>query len=635
MRKADLLALPVAVPDPLPADGKAVNFVTCFRMQEVQGEKVLVMDAFDATCKTLMRRSFFWAGDFTTHSYDPAQKAWKWRTAMIPAILNVLWWTDRNGVPIPDAQSAEAVRAFLPDADFDDDHLYNAILRYQEQINADKLYARHQRALEPTRQKMAAVPALPEGVEEWIDADLLFKSRYLLYRYTGKKKQAAHCSRCGAFVETEGLRHQQFTTCPACGTQAQALAEGRVSKYGFTDNISFCVIQRYSDKEIIARHFNVAREYKHDTMLHRLTWKDRWQESVRSIWSRNGKKITSDDYQMGHYKGNIRNGWDWMPYTDAPYPPHRIYQHGLADELRGTWAQYSGLDAFARGRYLVKIDGYFDYWVNHPKMEYIAKGGLYRLAAEISEQQRTYYYEKPKVNAETLKRHARELRTMNGGYHALLAFEHLDKCHLRYDAGEVIRFMDGNADYRILSTLMQYANLKHINDYLGKYKCRDMRELADYWGMQKRLGANMTEKRVLFPDNLRKAHDEAVRAYNKLKDEMMLKGFAIAAREAAKRFAFAAGGLMIVTPESSGDLEAEGKALSHCVRTYAERMAKGETTIVFVRKAEDPGTPFYTMEIKDGQVVQLRGKHNCGPTPDVTKFEKEFCSACHVRPRAA
>ena len=76
----------------------------------------------------------------------------------------------------------------------------------------------------------------------------------------------------------------------------------------------------------------------------------------------------------------------------------------------------------------------------------------------------------------------------------------------------------------------------------------------------------------------------------------------IAAREAAKRFTFAAGGLMIVVPESSGDLEAEGKALSHCVRTYAE---------------------------------QLRGKHNCAPTPAVAKFEKEFCKECHLLPRSA
>lgn len=634
MRKADLLGLPIAEPRPPQANGKPVNYVTCFRLHELNGEKVLVMDAFDATCKTLMRRSFFWEGDFTTRSYDPDQKAWKWRTAMLPAVLDVFWFTDGNGSPIPDAESAEAVRAFLPDADFDDDHLYNAVVRYQEKINADKLYARHQRALEPTKRKMAAVPALPEGVDKWIDDDLLFRSRYLLYRYTGKKKQAAYCSRCGAHVEAEGLRHLQFTTCPACGTQAQALAEGRVSKYGFTDHISFCVIQRYSDTEIVARHFNVGRNYEHDTALHRLTCKDEWDESVRSFWSRKGKKIQSEDYQMGVYKGNTRNGWDWMPYKDAPYPPHRIYPNGLTDELHGTFAQYSGLDAFARGRYLVKIDGYFDYWAAHPEMEYLAKGGLYRLAAEISEMQRSYY-DKPKINTSALKRHVRDLRSLNGGYYALLAFEHLDKCHLRYDAAEVIRYMDDHTDYRNLGILMQYASLKRINDYLRKYKCRDVQELMDYWSMQKNMGANMTENRVLFPDNLRKAHNEAVKEYNKRRDEWMLKGFAIAAREVAKRFSFAAGGLMIVVPESSGDLEAEGKALSHCVRTYAERMANGETTIVFVRKADDPGTPFYTMEIKAGKVMQLRGKHNCAPTPAVAKFEKEFCKECHLLPRSA
>ena len=59
MRKADLLGLPIAEPHPLPANGKPVNYVACFRLHELNGEKVLTMDAFDATCKTLMRRSFF------------------------------------------------------------------------------------------------------------------------------------------------------------------------------------------------------------------------------------------------------------------------------------------------------------------------------------------------------------------------------------------------------------------------------------------------------------------------------------------------------------------------------------------------------------------------------------------------
>lgn len=634
MRKADLLALPVAVPEPLPAAGKAVNYVACFRLHEVKGENVLVMDAFDATCKTLMHRSFYWAKDFTTHSFDPAKNAWKWRTAMIPAVLDVLWWTDRTGHPIPDAKSAAAVHAFLPSAEFDDDRVFAAITRYQERVRAEQLHARHQRELENTRQTMAAVPELPDGVEAWIDSDLMLRSRYLLYQYTGKKKQAAHCSHCGAYVEVEGLRHLQFATCPACGTRAQALAAGRISKYGFTDHIGFCVIQRYGGTEIVARHFYMAREYKHDTLLHRLTYKDNWNEGVRSIWRKKGKKVVSEDYEMGVYKHNTDNGVSWIPYVNAPYPPCRIYEDGLSDELRGTWAQYSGLDAFARGRYLVKVDGYLSYWAERPEMELIAKGGLYRLAAELAEKRRSYYGA-IKVNAATVRRHARDIRAHNAGYYATLAFEDLDKMHIDYDPAEVVRFTDHSEDYGQLGLMMEYASLKRINDYLEKYKCRDVRELRDYWGMQKTLGANMTEKKILFPANLHKAHDEALTAYNKRKDEMMLKGFADAAKWASARFAFADGGLMIVVPASSGDLEKEGKALSHCVRTYAERMARGETAIVFIRKVEDPGTPFYTMEIMGDRVVQLRGKHNCAPTPDVAKFEKKFCAACHLAPHAA
>ena len=635
MRKADLLGLPIAEPHPLPAEGTPVNYVACFRLNELKGEKVLVMDAFDATCKTLMHRSFYWAKDFTTHSYDTDHKAWKWRTAAIDYILDVHWWNDRRAKPLPDAESAKAVREFLPSADFEDDHLFYAVLKYQEKIRADKLHAKHQRALEPTRQAMARVPELPEGVEAWIDDDLLFKSRYLLYQYTGKKTQKAHCSRCGAYVESQGLRHARFTTCPACGTEAQALAEGRISKYGFTDRISFCVIQRYDGTEIVTRHFNVSRHYEHDTVLHRLTYKDHWGESIRSIWHRNGNKVESKDYEMGVYKRNPNNGMSWMPYQDAPYPPHRIFPIGLSDELHGTWAQYCGLDAFAKGRYLVKIDGYLTYWAKNPSMEYIVKGGLYRLAAEVSELARSYYSDLRTIDVKTLRRHSADMIRYNGGYHALTAFESLDKSNARYDPREVVRFMDISSDHNRIASLTKFSSLKKINDYLEKYKSRDVRELQDYWNMQKTLGANMTEKKVLFPENLSKAHEKTVAEYNKRKDEMMVKGFRIAAEQIAKQFSFSAGGIMIVVPQTADDLTNEGKTLSHCVRSYAERVAKGETVILFVRKAEEPEKPYYTMEVSGGRVIQLRGKNNCAPKDDVRKFEKAFCEHCHLLPRGA
>ena len=635
MRKADLLGLPIAEPRPLPAEGKPVNYVACFRLHDMAGQKVLSMDAFDATCKTLMHRSFMWADDFTTHSLDTDKNVWKWREAMLDYILGVHWWSDGKGQPLPDAESAEAVRRFLPSADFDDDRVFAVIMEYQRKIRAAQLHTRHQRALEPTRQAMALVPDLPEGLENWIKNDLLLRSRYLLYQYTGKKTQTAHCSHCGAYVETQGLRHLRFTKCPACSTEAQAMAEGRISQYGFTDRISFCVIQRYGGTEIVARHFYVSRRFDHDKALHRLTYKDDWSEGVRSIWHRNGNKVASEDYEMGVYKNNPDNGRSWMPYKDAPYPPHRIYPNGLSDELRGTWAQYTGLDAFAKGRYLVKIDGYLAYWAENPSMEYIVKGGLYRLAAELSEVRRTPYDKVRNLNIKTIRRHAGDMTRYNGGYHALLAFEALDKCNARYDAREVVRFMNISTDYNRIMNLTKYASLKKINDYLGKYKNRDVRELQDYWHMQEILGANMTEKKVLFPDNLSKAHDETVNVYNKRKDELMVKGFQIAAKQIMKQFSFSAGGIMIVVPQTADDLTNEGKTLCHCVRTYAERVARGETVILFVRKVEEPEKPYFTMEVSNGRIVQLRGKNNCAPKEDVRKFEKEFCEHCHLVPRSA
>ena len=83
-------------------------------------------------------------------------------------------------------------------------------------------------------------------------------------------------------------------------------------------------------------------------------------------------------------------------------------------------------------------------------------------------------------------------------------------------------------------------------------------------------------------------------------------------------------GLLLVVPKDADEIKAEGAALHHCVGTYVERVAKGETNIFFVRKEEEPDVPFFTMEYKNGQVVQCRGSHNCGMPSNVKSFVNEF-----------
>ena len=49
---------------------------------------------------------------------------------------------------------------------------------------------------------------------------------------------------------------------------------------------------------------------------------------------------------------------------------------------------------------------------------------------------------------------------------------------------------------------------------------------------------------------------------------------------------------------------------------YADRMAKGETAILFVRRKTEPDKPYYTMEYRDGVVVQCRTAHNASYQTD-------------------
>ena len=72
------------------------------------------------------------------------------------------------------------------------------------------------------------------------------------------------------------------------------------------------------------------------------------------------------------------------------------------------------------------------------------------------------------------------------------------------------------------------------------------------------------------------------------------------------------------------EIKNEGAALHHCVGTYVDRVAKGQTHIFFVRRVEEPDTPYFTMEYNNGRVIQCRGNHNCGMPASVKAFVAAF-----------
>jgi hypothetical protein len=130
----------------------------------------------------------------------------------------------------------------------------------------------------------------------------------------------------------------------------------------------------------------------------------------------------------------------------------------------------------------------------------------------------------------------------------------------------------------------------------------------------------------IFPKDFDKAHNDAVDKFNAVKHE---KDNGIYSKRLTTliRLEKASFGLMIIVPIGLHEILREGRELHHCVGSYVDKVAKGETTILFVRKADDPEKPYFTMEYRDNKIIQLRGLRNQDAPKEVKAFVDQWQSS--------
>ena len=151
--------------------------------------------------------------------------------------------------------------------------------------------------------------------------------------------------------------------------------------------------------------------------------------------------------------------------------------------------------------------------------------------------------------------------------------------------------------------------------YLGLYD--------DCLRFSEQLGMDMKNNKVLFPKNINRTHDKLYKeiqvVQSKEQDEKIMK-----MAEEYKKYSFTGYGFVIFPVTSTKELIDESEALGHCVRTYAGRVADGETEIMFVRNELEPTKPLYTLELKGKKVMQFRAKNNKVPEQDAISFIQEW-----------
>lgn len=149
-------------------------------------------------------------------------------------------------------------------------------------------------------------------------------------------------------------------------------------------------------------------------------------------------------------------------------------------------------------------------------------------------------------------------------------------------------------------------------------------EYRDYLGMSNKLDYNMKKNSVLFPKDLQKSHDKVARRLKHKADVKTKQEFIAAYKDISEQLCFEKDGLKLICPSVPEDVIAEGFALSHCVGDFIDRITRRECIILFIRKSCEIDKPYYTMEIRGKEVIQVRGIGNCAATPEVQAFVEQW-----------
>lgn len=512
-------------------------------------------------------------------------------------------------------EEREAVRNYLGS---ESTEIYKAVNRWQTT-------ARHQKEICEIDRVMDQVTESPADFGRWVEEEAFWKKEYLFY--SGAKSEA-YCTACKKTIKIKiRSKHNQYIKCPECGRAV--MAKSWKKQKAIRDNQKAVLIQKIPDGYIVRGFYCTKR--------HEL--KDRWKgrisfgETERTLRSRRMNAVR--EYEHGNFKQTNIFRWCKSNYINLNGRAV-VYQKNLEEVFRGTELQdipYRYLFDRVKG-HTVNIERLF-----RPDriLEYMIKSGLTRLSVDylnsawnIRKKQGTAQ-EILKIDGNRLNR----LKQLNGWERILEWLQHEQKTGAKIRQDVLIRLDREKIRVGDLKEIMEYGiSPERALNYIRKQNgsaAAVLTEWKDYLDMAKKESLDMEDDIVRLPKDLKRRHNELVDLANERKDRERLEKYKGIDREIWKRLPEAARyywqdkEYMIVPAAKCEELIKEGRALHHCVgasSNYMNKMAKGISWILFLRKKEDPDLPYYTLEIdmKTDRILQWYSEYD--RQPDKNKIQR-------------
>ena len=507
----------------------------------------------------------------------------------------------------------------------------------QERRRRDRQRIREKKIID----RMASVPALPRGLKNWIHKSVM--PAYFFYDYKkGGRDVPGICSACGREIQLSGVKQGRKAACPHCKHGLIMKPRSRRG-YCMTDRETCQVIQNVGNGGLVMRIIKVQYTYSGDAPKIQV-----YENARQFIRLGSDGELDIEGYYHQHNSGNLtdwkageRPVYNKWSYNFGADTCGHVYEKNLPAALRDTPWQYCPISEFyTHFKEPMQAAPFLAAYLRHPRLEHLVKTGFYNIASDLSYR----YYGQGSLD-ETQDRTHRILkvsvedvpflRGLDVDLSTLRVFQQYaglkDRQRLlawqlghevKRDILPVLEYMTAHKFIRYMDT--QYARSHSQKTHQGGSRYKDMQDVVseyrDYLRIGQKLGYDMKNSFVLYPRDLKTAHDKTARQFEQEKDALLKQGFVAVYKDIAGKLDFEKGGLKIVAPSLPDEVIAEGHALHHCVGSYVERVADHECIILFLRRCAAEDQPYYTIEVRGNKAVQVRGMGNCSMTPEVEAF---------------
>lgn len=498
--------------------------------------------------------------------------------------------------------------------------------------------------------RMKYVPVLPRDLKGFIHREAM--PQYIFYDYQRKAPGHAYCTACRHEVRIAAAKHNTSGLCPRCKKKITFKCRGRRGR--IFDRETVQVLQKAEGNGLVLRIIKVYRSFADSDIPNHF---EIWENARQFITLSSSGQCSVDAYYY-HYKA----GYDLTPWCNGYRPVFDrwkynftadmsgvLYQRNLSDTLKDTPWAYSQLEAFSGIASFSGVATFLSAYIKRPKIEHLIKMKLYRLVSGIIYGGYSYSaLQAINFNGENM----RAILGIDRPYFPLLREldPSIDQLHLirqllqadHKPSTEQIKWFIAskisNADaakellaHMSVHKLQRYveqqfapedeAALKRVDYYKMNTLITDYH---DYLCMCKELQYDVKNSFILFPRELKAAHDSVAKTLKDKRTAEQEKAIAGSFDEWQKRYQYQSKELMMIPPHSAKEIVDEGAALHHCVRLYVKNVAEKKSVILFVRSVDEPDKSLCTVEVKDGQVTQARGFDNAEPPAQITAFIEQW-----------